>query len=139
MSKVNNRRCKVNGNLSGVSSPSISAERDHDKQQTDQLRGRRRSEEIEIRPSLQFIHKLVRPPFSAQFLAVTQWHKNRQYDRKIEGSPLPVRGLFFSGRVDCPQRRVNLRPFGVRWPACQPLAEIAAERALGVNPFDSIL
>jgi hypothetical protein len=32
--------------------PSLSGERDYDKQQTDQSRGRRRREEIEIRPSL---------------------------------------------------------------------------------------
>ena len=51
-SKIDNRRCKVNGNLIAVSLPSLSGERDYDKHQTEQGRRCRRHREIEIRPSL---------------------------------------------------------------------------------------
>src|SRR5580698_6391147 len=46
---------EVNVNLCGVSRPSLSRECDYDEHQPEQRRGCPRHEEIEIRPSLQFI------------------------------------------------------------------------------------
>jgi hypothetical protein len=49
-------------NLCGVSRPSLSRECDYDEHQPEQGRGCRRNEEVEIRPSLQFIHNSVGRP-----------------------------------------------------------------------------
>src|ERR1035438_4983934 len=58
--EIDNGGRKVQAYLGGTSfHPSLSGERDDDKQQTDQGRGCRRREEIEIRPSLELIHRLT--------------------------------------------------------------------------------
>src|SRR5208282_5419622 len=82
-SEIDNSGSKVHANLSGaVFHASLSAERDDDKQQSDQGCGCRRREEIEIRPSLEFIHKLT-------VLSRSHSATRSPSNRKIESSPLP--------------------------------------------------
>jgi hypothetical protein len=88
-SEVDNSGSKIHSNLSsGVFHASLSADRDHYEQQTDQGRGCRRHQKIEIPPLLQFIHKLTWAALLCPALHCPIVAQGRPCSRRIESSAL---------------------------------------------------